>query len=292
MRIERAEILNRAIKLAVDESLSKGITTFQDAGSPTATVDVLKRLADRHELRIRIWMMLRESNASLAAKLDQYKIIGAGGNFLTVRAIKRAIDGALGPRGAWLLEPYADKPDSSGLNTDDPADIRQTAELAIKHGFQLCVHAIGDRSNRTVLDEFEQALKEVPVAEHRFRIEHAQIIHPDDIPRFAELGVIPSMQASHQTSDMYWAANRLGNTRVLGAYAWRSLLNTGVIIPNGSDFPVEQVNPLISFHSAVARQDARNFGIPEAVITNSGFLDEKSTDGGNRRIFLGLRYTF
>jgi len=121
------------------------------------------------------------------------------------------------------------------------------------------VHAIGDRANRTVLDAFEAALGTVPTADHRFRVEHAQILHYADIPRFAALDVIPSMQASHQTSDMYWAGNRLGPTRLLGAYAWRALLETGVIIPNGSDFPVEQVNPLISFHASVSRQDENNW---------------------------------
>src|SRR5205085_358284 len=141
-----------------------------------------------------------------------------------------------------------------------PVDrIHQVAARALKAGWQVNVHAIGDRANRMVLNEFEMALKEVPKADHRFRVEHAQIIHYDDIPRFAQLGVIPSMQGSHATSDMYWAVNRIGPTRVLGAYAWRSLLNTGVVIPNGSDFPVESVNPLISFHAAVSRQDAENW---------------------------------
>ena len=133
------------------------------------------------------------------------------------------------------------------------------AERALKAGFQVNTHAIGDRGNRVVLDAYEQALKAVPTADHRFRVEHAQILNYDDIPRFAQLGVIPSMQASHQTSDMYWIGKRLGPTRVLGAYAWRSLINSGVVVPNGSDFPVEQVNPLISFHASIARQDANDW---------------------------------
>jgi predicted amidohydrolase YtcJ len=145
------------------------------------------------------------------------------------------------------------------LLVSKPEHIEAVAERALKAGFQVNTHAIGDRANRLVLDAYEQALKTVPVADHRFRIEHAQIINSEDIPRFASLGVIPSMQASHQTSDMYWAGNRLGSTRVLGAYAWRSLLDNGSIIPNGSDFPVEQVNPLISFHAAFSRQDAHNW---------------------------------
>ncbi len=130
---------------------------------------------------------------------------------------------------------------------------------ALKRGFQVATHAIGDRGNRLVLDQYEAALKEVPVADHRFRVEHAQILDPADIPRFAELDVIPSMQAVHQTSDMYWAGKRLGDSRLWGAYAWRSLLDTGVIVPNGTDFPVERVNPLYSFHAAVTRQDEHDF---------------------------------
>jgi hypothetical protein len=133
------------------------------------------------------------------------------------------------------------------------------AARALRTGFQLNVHAIGDRANRLVLDAFEGALAAVPVADHRFRIEHAQVLDGREVPRFARLGVIPSMQGSHQTSDMYWAADRLGEERVRGAYAWRTLLNTGVVIPNGSDFPVEAVNPLISFHAFVTRQDASNY---------------------------------
>ena len=182
---DRLAETNKAIRLAIDESLSKGITTFQDAGSPFATVDILKKMADAHELRMRIWMMLRAPNEQLAANLDRYKIIGAGDNFFTVRGIKRAIDGALGSRGAWLLAPYTDKPDSSGLNTDDPADIRKTAELAIQHGFQLCVHAIGDRANRETLNIFEDTFKAHPDKKDlRWRIEHAQHINAADIPRF------------------------------------------------------------------------------------------------------------
>jgi predicted amidohydrolase YtcJ len=169
------------------------------------------------------------------------------------------MDGALGSRGAALLDPYSDNPGTNGLLVSKPEHIEAVAERALKAGFQVNTHAIGDRANRLVLDAYEQALKAVPVADHRFRIEHAQILNPDDIPRFAALGVIPSMQASHQTSDMYWAGTRLGSTRLLGAYAWRSLLDNGSIVPNGSDFPVEQVNPLISFHAAFSRQDAHNW---------------------------------
>ena len=153
------------------------------------------------------------------------------------------------------MQPYADDPGNTGLLVSSPEHIRAMAELALRRGFQVAVHAIGDRANRLVLNQYEAALRAVPVADHRFRIEHAQVSSPEDIPRFARLGVVPSMQATHQTSDMAWAEKRLGPERILGAYAWRSLLDTGVIIPDGTDFPVEQVNPLLTFHAAVTRED-------------------------------------
>jgi predicted amidohydrolase YtcJ len=178
-----------------------------------------------------------------------------------VRSIKLYQDGALGSRGAALLEPYSDDASTSGLLVSAPAHIREVADHALVAGFQVNTHAIGDRGNRLVLDAYQAALAARPTADHRFRVEHAQILHSDDIPRFAALGVIPSMQASHQTSDMYWAGNRLGETRLRGAYAWRSLLETGTIIPNGSDFPVEYVDPLISFKASVSRQDAKGWPV-------------------------------
>ena len=255
---ERAEYLNKSIKLAIDESLSKGITTFEDAGSPFSTVDVLKKMADNHELRMRIWMMLRTSNEQLAPNLERYRTLGAGGDFFTVRAIKRQIDGALGSRGAWLLEPYTDSPGSSGLNTEDPADIRKTAELAIQHGYQLCVHAIGDRANREVLNIYEETFKQhpdKPGKELRWRIEHAQHLNAADIPRFGKLGVIAAMQGVHCTSDAPYVLLRLGARRAEeGAYVWQKLMKTGAIVANGTDAPVEDVSPLASFYASVSRK--------------------------------------
>ncbi|MBS1855447.1 MAG: amidohydrolase [Acidobacteria bacterium] len=253
---QRAEVLDRAIKLAIDESLSKGITTFEDAGSPFTTVDTLKRMADAHELRMRIWMMLRLPNEQLAPKLDQYRIIGAGDNFFTVRAIKRQIDGALGSRGAWLLEPYTDKPDSSGLNTEDPADIRRTAELAIAHGYQLCVHAIGDRANREVLNIYDDTFKAHPDKKDlRWRVEHAQHLSLADIPRFGQLGVIAAMQGIHCTSDAPYVLERLGARRAEeGAYVWQKLMKSGAIVGNGTDAPVEDVSPIACFYASVSRK--------------------------------------
>ncbi|MEO8595287.1 MAG: amidohydrolase [Candidatus Solibacter sp.] len=253
---DRLAETNKAIKLAIDESLSKGITTFQDAGSSFSTVDILKKMADAHQLDMRIWMMLRTSNEQLAANLDRYKIIGAGGDFFTVRGIKRQIDGALGSRGAWLLAPYTDKPDSSGLNTDDPADIRKTAELAIQHGFQLCVHAIGDRANRETLNIFEDTFKAHPDKKDlRWRVEHAQHLSAADIPRFGQLGVIAAMQGIHCTSDAPYVLLRLGAKRAEeGAYVWQKLMKSGAIVGNGTDAPVEDVSPLASYYASVSRK--------------------------------------
>jgi predicted amidohydrolase YtcJ len=250
---ETAALLRKQIDLAIDESLSKGITTFQDAGSPFGTVDALKAMADRHELRMRIWMMLRASNDQLAPRLDRYRMVG---DYFTVRAIKRAIDGALGPRGAWLLEPYTDKPDSSGLNTDDPADIRKTAELAIQHGYQLCVHAIGDRANRETLNIFEDTFKAHPDKKDlRWRVEHAQHLSAADIPRFGQLGVIASMQGIHCTSDAPYVLLRLGAKRAEeGAYVWQKLMQSGTVVSNGTDAPVEDVSPLASYYASVSRK--------------------------------------
>ena len=257
---DRAAEMRRVVDLAIDECLSKGITTFEDAGSPFSTVDLLKKMADDGQLRMRIWMMLRTSNQELESNLDRYRIIGAGRNFFTVRAIKRAMDGALGSRGAWLLEPYADlpadAPNRSGLNTSDPADIRRTAELAIAHGYQLCVHAIGDRANRETLDIFEQTFRAQPDQKDlRWRIEHAQHLSVTDIPRFGQLGVIASMQGIHCTSDAPYVLARLGPKRAEeGAYVWQKLMKSGAVVTNGTDAPVEDVSPLACYYATVSRK--------------------------------------
>src|SRR5918999_1386622 len=248
-----------AVLAAVKEANRWGLTGIHDAGVGRATIDVYEELAREGRYDLRNYVMISSDDATLDHYLKRGPQSGLYDGRVWIRAIKISADGALGSRGAALLEPYSDSPEHSGLVTTPRERIEQVAVRALRAGFQLNVHAIGDRANRTVLDAFEAALGTVPTADHRFRIEHAQILHYADIPRFAELDVIPSMQASHQTSDMYWAGNRLGPTRLLGAYAWRALLQTGVIIPNGSDFPVEQVNPLISFHASVSRQDENNW---------------------------------
>jgi predicted amidohydrolase YtcJ len=253
------EEVRAATLAAVKEANRWGLTGIHDAGVGRETIDVYEELARERRYTLRNYVMIRSDDATLDHYIKRGPQSALHDGRLWIRAIKISADGALGSRGAALLEPYSDSPEHSGLVTTPRERIEQVAVRALRAGFQLNVHAIGDRANRIVLDAFEAALGTVPTADHRFRIEHAQILHYADIPRFAQLDVIPSMQASHQTSDMYWAGNRLGPTRLLGAYAWRALLETGVIIPNGSDFPVEAVNPLISFHAAVSRQDERNW---------------------------------
>jgi predicted amidohydrolase YtcJ len=231
----------KAILAAVAEANRWGLTGIHDPGENAETIGIYEELAKAGTYNQR---------GPQSALYDGH---------LWIRAIKLYADGALGSRGAALLAPYSDDPGNSGLLVSRPEHIRAWAETALRLGFQVNVHAIGDRGNRIVLDAFDSALKKIPKADHRFRIEHAQVLSPQDIPRFAKLGVIPSMQATHQTSDMRWAEARVGPQRIRGAYAWRSLLNTGVVIPNGTDFPVEEVNPLLTFHAAVTRQDPTNW---------------------------------
>ncbi len=236
-----------------------GLVGMHDAGASRAMIDLYEDMAQKKELDLRLYVMIGDNAAALTHYFGMGPRSALYDGQLWVRAVKLYADGAMGSRGAALLEPYSDDPNNNGLLLSAPGHIQEVAEAGLKAGFQINTHAIGDRGNRVVLDAYQKALDKVPAANHRFRVEHAQILHQDDIPRFAQLGVIPSMQASHQTSDMYWIGKRLGPTRLYGAYAWQSLLQTGVIIPNGSDFPVEEVNPLISFHASIARQDARDW---------------------------------
>lgn len=248
-----------AILAAVAEANRWGLVGIHDAGAGRGTIDIYESLARQGQFNLRNYVMIGDDSADIRHYMARGPQSGLYDGRLWIRSIKMYSDGALGSRGAALLAAYSDDAANTGLLVSAPAHIQQVATAALRRGFQVNVHAIGDRGNRIVLDAVDAALRTVPVADHRFRIEHAQVIAPADIPRFATLGVIPSMQASHQTSDMRWAEARVGPDRIRGAYAWRSLLNTGVIIPNGSDFPVEEVNPLISFHAAVARQDETNW---------------------------------
>jgi predicted amidohydrolase YtcJ len=257
--------VRKAILAAIAECNRWGLTGVHDPGEDAETIGIYEQLAKEGKYNLRNYVMLSDPGepGSAATLRNPYLVRGPQSalydGHLWIRAIKLYADGALGSRGAALLAPYADEPTNSGLLVSRPEHIQAWAETGLRRGFQVNVHAIGDRGNRIALDAFESALKTVPVADHRFRIEHAQVISPEDIPRFARLGVIPSMQATHQTSDMRWAEVRVGPQRIRGAYAWRSLLNTGVVIPNGTDFPVEEVNPLLTFHAAVTRQDPTNW---------------------------------
>ncbi len=252
---EQSDLLT-AIRLASDECLQYGVTSFHDAGNSLAVVDTYKDLAEQRQLDVRLWVMLGEATAVLERQLDRYRMIGYGDNHLTVRAIKRLADGALGSHGAWLLQPYDDLPASRGLNTLAMEDLQRTADLAIELDYQLCVHAIGDRANREVLDLYERTFNRHPQRHNlRWRIEHAQHLDPVDIPRFAELGVIAAMQAVHATSDGPFVVARLGERRAqAGAYAWQSLLTTGAVVTNGTDVPVERVDPLAGFYAAITRK--------------------------------------
>ena len=251
-RLARAR---RVLELASEEVISKGVTSFQDAGSGFADVDLMKQMIDQGKIQNRLWVMLRVNNRDLAASMAKYRTIDYADGFLTVRAIKHSIDGALGSRGAWLLEPYSDKPNDAGRNTTPVDTIRETAKLALQHDYQLCVHAIGDRANRETLDIFEEAFKGRNGHDLRWRVEHAQHIDPADIPRFGKLGVIASMQGVHCTSDAPYVPARLGNKRAEeGAYVWQKLMKSGALVTNGTDAPVEDVDPIASYYATVTRK--------------------------------------
>lgn len=253
---EREATAQREIDLAALEAVSNGITSWQDAGSPADVIERLKKRAAAGTLPLRLYVMLREPTEAVARDAPRLRKIGFADDHLTVRAIKRQIDGALGTRGAWLLAPYSDLPSTSGSPTEDPADIAKTAEIAIANNYQLCVHAIGDRGNREVLNLYERTFKEHPDKKDlRWRIEHAQHLDPADIPRFAKLGVIASMQSVHATSDGPMVIPRLGEKRAReGAYVWQSLMKSGAHVSEGTDAPVEEVNPIANYYAAVTRK--------------------------------------
>ena len=280
-QIQKQAYSQRAVELASIECLKKGITSFQDAGSSLATVRNLRKLADEGKLGVRLWVMIRDDNERLRGQLANYKMIGYADQFLTCRALKRSIDGALGAHGAWLLAPYQDLPTSSGLNTASIDSVTETAKLGIKNDFQVCVHAIGDRANREVLNIYEKMFKEFPSQfPRRWRIEHAQHLHPDDIPRFGKLGVIASMQGIHCTSDAIFVPQRLGMRRSEeGAYVWKSLVDSGAIVTNGTDAPVEDVDPIASFYASVTRRLTDKFTFfPGQVLTREQAIRSYTID--------------
>jgi predicted amidohydrolase YtcJ len=244
----------RALELADREVTSKGITSFQDAGAGFDTIDRMKRVIDAGQMNVRLWVMV---NGGTVETLKANRVIGYANQMLTVRAIKLRADGALGSRGAWLLEPYADKPDSTGLATTSIEQMRRAAQMAIEAGYQVGTHAIGDRANREVLNIYEDTFKSNNRngKELRWRVEHAQHISAADIPRFGQLGVIAAMQGVHCTSDAPWVEPRLGARRAEeGAYVWQKLMKSGAVVANGTDAPVEDVDPIASYYASVTRQ--------------------------------------
>jgi len=258
---ERAE---EALTLALQELVEKGITSFHDAGSGQAVIDLVQKFKDEGKLTVRQYIMLTGRQPELLEQwYEKGPMIDSADHMLTVRSIKLNCDGALGPRGAWLLEDYTDRPGHRGHETLPMEVVTEVSEKALPLGFQVCSHAIGDRANQEILDRYEGAFAKFPDAtDHRFRIEHAQHLHPDDIPRFGELGVIAAMQAIHLSSDRPWAIDRLGEKRIIdGAYVWQKLFQTGARICNGTDAPVEPVDPIPSFYASVTRKTLE--GLPE-----------------------------
>ena len=249
------EVVAKQLELAGQACLSHGITCVHDAGSSFGTARLLKEFSSKGKLPVRMSVMIRADSDGLAAQMPKHRFENVDDGFLNVRSVKASIDGALGSHGAWLLEPYSDLATSSGLNTLALDELERIAGVCKQNQWQLCVHAIGDRANREVLDIYERVLGADAAKDHRWRIEHAQHLSPEDIPRFGKLGVIPAMQANHCTSDAGFVPTRLGERRsAQGAYAWRSLIDHGAIVPNGTDAPVERVDPRASLFAAATRQ--------------------------------------
>jgi predicted amidohydrolase YtcJ len=246
------------LELAQKECLKNGITSFQDAGTKFKELQWLREWAESGNMDIRLWAMIRESYADMDGKLNGFPWLNLGDYHFTVRAIKSEVDGALGAFGAWLLKPYADKYGFSGQNTTPLEEVDKIANLAAKHQLQFCVHAIGDRANKEVLDIFEQKIIQMNGKESpRWRMEHAQHLDTLDIPRFKKWGIIASMQGIHCTSDAPFVVKRLGVERSrTGAYPWRSLIDNGALIANGTDVPVEEIDPIACFYASVTRKRA------------------------------------
>ena len=253
----------RAIELAVKTSLENGITSFHDAGTGKKTIEILREAINRGILKVRIYAMLTSRDTTLLN--EWYKKgpeIGTGGDLLTIRSIKLNADGALGSRGAWLIDEYTDRPGHYGMPTQSMEYVYRVAKNGLLSGFQVNSHAIGDKANREILNEYEKVFNEYPdhAADHRWRIEHAQHVAPADIPRFGRMKVIPSIQGIHMSSDRPWAIDRLGKKRIEeSAYVWRDLIDHGAILINGSDVPVEPIDPVASFYASTTRKTLKGF---------------------------------
>lgn len=248
--------LRRQVELAGAEAVANGITSFHDMGESFETIDFLKRLADEGALPLRLNVHIEEPAAAMEGRLQDYRVVGYGQGFLTIRGIgEKVLDGALGVHGGWLLEPYADLPRSTGFNVTPVSDIRRSAELAAEHGFQMAIQGIGDRAVRELLDIYGEVFALDPGRDYRWRIEHCQVIHPDDLVRFGELGVIASVRGVFATSDGPWVVSRLGEERTRErGYAYGSLFRSGAVVLNGTDPPVEDIDPLMNFYLSVTRK--------------------------------------
>ena len=249
--------MRRQVLLAAKNAIENGITSFQDMGSTWEELDHLKIMAEEGNLPIRLYMAVQEPAVEMEEKLANYRLLGYGNNFLTIRCIgEKVLDGALGTHGGWLLEPYNDLPRSYGLNVTPIPEIRHSAELAIKHDYQLAIQGIGDRAARELFNIYEEQFNLHPEKQdHRWRIEHAQVTHPDDLPRYAALGVIPGTQGIFACSDGPWVLDRLGEKRTKErGYIFRSMAESGALIMNGTDPPVEEISPIASFHCSITRK--------------------------------------
>jgi predicted amidohydrolase YtcJ len=247
--------IEKALELAQEECLKNGLTTVHEANTTSEMLEAFRRLIKKDRLKIRVYVMLEGTDLNLIEPF-----LGKGpeidpNKMLTIRCLKIFVDGALGSRGAAFLEPYSDAPDIRGVVVTPEDALYQLTVRALKSNFQVAVHAIGDLANRITLKAFQRALEAVPAAkDHRLRVEHAQVVALEDIPKFAPLGIVVSMQPPHCTSDMAWAETRVGPGRIKGAYAWRSFLKTGIHLTLNSDFPGETLNPFYGMYAAETRQ--------------------------------------
>ena len=249
--------MRQQVRLAAQNALENGITSFHDMGSTWEELDLLKVMAEEGNLPVRLYMAIQEPASEMKSRLDNYRIVGYGNNYLTIRCIgEKVLDGALGTHGGWLLEPYTDLPRSYGLNVTPVPEIRQSAELAILHDYQMAIQGIGDRAARELFNIYEEQFREHPEKKDlRWRIEHAQVTHPEDLLRYAELGVIPGIQGVFACSDGPWVTDRLGEGRTQErGYVFRSMVESGAVVMNGTDPPVEEIDPIASFHCSIARQ--------------------------------------
>jgi predicted amidohydrolase YtcJ len=278
--------MREAIHYATDECLSYGLTSVQEMEADQKQVELYKKMIQENDFPLRVYSCVDGPNELWEQLKHTGAMIGYGDHHLTVRAMKLYVDGALGSRGAALIEPYSDDPTNRGTTVISNDHLQSIVDECLDHNFQVCTHAIGDRANYMILNAYAASLQKHPNADRRLRVEHAQVLAPEDLPRFAQLGVIPSMQPTHCTSDMPWAEARLGHKRIQGAYAWRSLLKTGVVIAGGSDFPVESPSPLLGIYAACTRQDLQGLPRTSADVAQSfqlsaeGIVDSSDFNGG------------